>query len=525
MYINEQAPNIVLIVLDTHRLDRIGCYGYDRGTTPNLDAFACDAVLFEHAVAPAQWTIPSHASTFSGEPPTTHMTIQSGDALDPRFKTLADRLRERGYRTTAFCNNPLVGVLKNGFKRGFDVFYNYSGAIPSVPARQARRVVSPLFKLWERYTQLMRRVSYPVQNLFASSTRIFMAALNPLWVPIWTRLARWKGNTPRSLHDAGRFIREEMDGREAHFVFINLMQTHLPFRPPERFVRHFAPQVIDDHTARDFMRTFNRRAADWITPLEQPFSEIEARTLSDMYDAEVAYQDDLCAELFETLDRPARRADTAVIIVSDHGEMLGEHGRMGHAFGVCQELIHVPLLIRLAGQKAGRRIDGPVSTTRLFHTMLDLAEVETYATHYSPAVDVRSQSLICEMRDPSRPQAAVISEAYAPDFALSSMLRHKPGLIERLNSRATNRAIYEDRFKLVQVEGDGEQLYDLDADRREQHPLALDDQVERLKRLLAAAEAFVDKAESRRLEGKRQRAANHDDELVQQRLRGLGYID
>ncbi len=525
MYINEQAPNIVLIVLDTHRLDRIGCYGYDRGATPNLDAFAHETVLFERAVAPAQWTIPSHASMFSGEPPTTHMTIQSGDALDPRFKTLADRLRERGYRTTAFCNNPLVGVLNNGFKRGFDVFYNYSGAIPSVPARQARRVVSPLFKLWERYTQLMRRVSYPVQNLFASSTRIFMAALNPIWVPIWTRLARWKGNTPRSIHDATRFIREEMDDREAQFVFINLMQTHLPFDPPERFVRRFAAPVIDNHAARDFMNAFNRRAADWITPLERPFSEIEARTLSDMYDAEVAYQDGLCAELFEALDHPARRADTAVIVVSDHGEMLGEHGLMGHAFGVCQELIHVPLLIRFAGQKAGRRVDTPVSATRIFQTALDLAGIETYATHYSAEVDVRSQSLIREARDLGRPQATVISEAYAPDFALSSMRKHKPGLIERLGSRATLRAVYEDRFKLVQVEGIGEQVYDLDADRQEHYPLSLDEQAERLARLLAVAEAFVDKAESRRLEGKRQRAVNHDDELVQQRLRGLGYMD
>ncbi|MBN1934294.1 MAG: sulfatase-like hydrolase/transferase, partial [Anaerolineae bacterium] len=209
MHTTDQTCNIVLIVLDTHRLDRIGCYGYNRGTTPSLDAFARETILFERAVAPAQWTIPSHASMFSGEPPTTHMTIQSSDALDPRFKTLADRLRERGYRTTAFCNNPLVGVLNNGFKRGFDMFYNYSGAIPSVPARSARRAITPLFKLWERYTQLMRRVSYPVQNLFASSTQIFMAALNPLWVPIWTRLARWKGNTPRSIHDATRFIREQ----------------------------------------------------------------------------------------------------------------------------------------------------------------------------------------------------------------------------------------------------------------------------------------------------------------------------
>jgi uncharacterized sulfatase len=123
-------PNIVFIVLDTQRRDRLGCYGYRRQTSPNLDAFAREATLFEQAISPAQWTIPAHASFFSGEFPSTHMTIHGSDGLDPRYETLAEQLRADGYRAVGFCNNPLVGVLDNGFRRGFDAFHNYGGRYP-----------------------------------------------------------------------------------------------------------------------------------------------------------------------------------------------------------------------------------------------------------------------------------------------------------------------------------------------------------------------------------------------------------
>ena len=106
-----RSPDIVFIVLDTHRLDRLGCYGYKRNTSPNIDAFAQEARVFDSAISPAQWTIPVHASWFSGETPSTHMTVQSGDILDTRYRTLAERMRDRGYRTVGFCNNPLVGVV------------------------------------------------------------------------------------------------------------------------------------------------------------------------------------------------------------------------------------------------------------------------------------------------------------------------------------------------------------------------------------------------------------------------------
>jgi len=151
------APqNVVFIVLDTHRFDRLGMYGYHRGTSPNLDEFARSAAVFERAIAPAQWTIPSHASMFTGLPPGTHLTTQANSVLDERFLTFAELLADAGYETTAFCNNPLVGVVQNNLKRGFQNFYNYSGATPNIPGDFPDSSIFPFVRIIDHMAAFIR---------------------------------------------------------------------------------------------------------------------------------------------------------------------------------------------------------------------------------------------------------------------------------------------------------------------------------------------------------------------------------
>ncbi|MFQ5437188.1 MAG: sulfatase-like hydrolase/transferase, partial [Anaerolineae bacterium] len=109
-------PDIIFVVLDTQRADRLGCYGRQKAITPNIDQFAQKGTLFTQAVSPAQWTIPSHASFFTGLYPTVHQVTQSDHSLSPELPHLAETLRDSGYQTVGFCNNPLVGILNNGFK-------------------------------------------------------------------------------------------------------------------------------------------------------------------------------------------------------------------------------------------------------------------------------------------------------------------------------------------------------------------------------------------------------------------------
>ena len=151
-------PDVLLVVLDTLRADRLSCYGYPRNTSSFLDEFAAESVLYERAISPAQWTIPSHASIFTGEYPTTHMTTQIYDKHSDRQPTLAEVLGGAGYHTVGFCNNPLLGVVENGLDRGFEEMYNYGGAIPIRPTigDSRPRVVS---RASQRLARVMGRLT------------------------------------------------------------------------------------------------------------------------------------------------------------------------------------------------------------------------------------------------------------------------------------------------------------------------------------------------------------------------------
>ncbi len=520
--ITHQKKNLILVVLDTHRYDRLGSYGYDKPTSPNLDSFASECLFFERAIAPGQWTIPSHASMFSGEVPAVHKTLQADDALPRELKTLARRLSEQGIHTTGFCNNPLVGVLQNGFKRGFDNFYNYCGVVPSTPQKRKDDVWKPLRALWSKYTQLLRRLSYPIQNTFASPNEFFLAALRPFFVPIWTRAGNFKGMTDRSIREAAAFIEGiERQKQGSHFVFLNLMETHLPYAPPERFVKQFVPYFHETPEAQHFMHDFNRKALQWLIPLIEPFNEVESATLSDMYDAEVAYQDYLLEQVIEAVDTDYHRDNTMVIFLADHGEMLGEHGYMGHGFGVYEELIRVPLFMRVPGIENVMHVDKRVSLTQVFYSVLDYFGFDSLKMPYADEVDVQSQSLLRFKDNDDTLQPRLITEAYAPENALQIMKKHSPELIGRFNADRTQRAVYHDDEKMISVEGLSRMLYNLAGDPSEEKPY-LDHK--RIDELVKSLDSYLELASSRRICSGNQKISIKDD-IIRQRLRDLGYLE
>ena len=236
--------------------------------------------------------------------------------------------------------------------------------------------------------------------------------------------------TARSIEETARFmekIEKTRDGEQ--FVFLNLMETHLPYSPPAEFIKKFVPYYYETPEAEQFMRGFNRKAMQWLIPLVKPFDDLERATLSDMYDAEVAYQDHLLDRLIATLDTDYHRENTMVIFLADHGEMLGEHGFMGHGFGVYEELIHVPLFIRVPSVVAGKRIENRVSITQVFYTILDYFGFKTLSMPYADEIDVGSKSLL-KMKAIGRSSApTVISEAHAPENAIKIMNNHAKELI------------------------------------------------------------------------------------------------
>jgi len=518
---NNRYKNVILVVLDTHRFDRLGSYGYNKPTSPNLDSFASECLFFEQAIAPGQWTIPSHASMFTGEVPAVHGTLQADDALPREFQTLASRLSERGIHATGFCNNPLVGVLQNGFKRGFDHFYNYCGVVPSTPQKAKDDLWKPLRKVWSKYTQLLRRLSYPIQNTFASPNEFFLAALKPFFVPVWTRAGNFKGMTARSIEETTSFINsiEKIGGSQ--FVFLNLMETHLPYSPPEKYVREFLPYFYETPEAQHFMRDFNRKALQWLIPLIEPFNEIESTTLSDMYDAEVAYQDHLLGQMIAALNSNYHRDNSLVIFLADHGEMLGEHGFMGHGFGVHEELIRVPLFMRVPGIEDGNHVAKRVSLTQVFYTILDYFGFDAVTMPYADEVDVHCQSLLRVKDRDDCISLCLVSEAYTPENALQIMKKHVPELIDRFSAEHTYRAVYQDDVKMIAIEDVSRILYNLAGDPSGEKPYQDPQRIEVLAKTL---ESYLELASSRRKSSAKRKISLKDD-IIQQRLRDLGYLE
>ncbi len=529
-----KKPDIVFIVLDTQRADRIGAYGYKPDLTPNLDRFADQSVLFEQAISPAQWTIPSHASLFSGLYPTAHQVLQSAHTLSPEIPHLAEVLSDVGYQTVGFCNNPLVGILNNGFKRGFQTFYNYGGAFPSLP-QTASHWPAPVAQITEWYTQFLRRISYPVQNFFGRSDLAFRLSLNSWTTPLWSKMANFKGQNARSVRDVSQFLqeREKQEAERPLFLFLNLMETHLPFWPPGDVVDRVLPYFRHSKEARDIMRAWNREAYRWAAPLEEPLGELESRVLNDMYDAEVAYQDDYLGELFDVLNGRAQHTDTLTIIVADHGDGLGDHQYFGHAFVAYQELVHVPLIMQWPRRLSpGQRLTTPVSTRRIFHTILDAAGHLPEKANLDP-VRVHSLTLLNTVNGRDPEQDAAYSEIYPPLNFVQAIESRQPHLLAPFRClsqrRAVVQAVGETTLKLVQVDDTPDELFNLLAD-----PLELADVMDEQVMETAVLNEAIDRLA---INLERQRAAfatgSPDssggeivlDEQLRQQLRALGYLE
>lgn len=292
-----EGPDIVVIVLDTVRADRMGLYGYDRATTPRIDAWAAGARVYDRMQSDGAWTLPSHASLFTGKPVIAHGadgTPLGSDLAAPlaeRSETVARSLRDAGYRTAGIAANR--GFLHRmwGLSQGFD--------------------------LW-----LCEQLRLDANQLpYISGDRITAMAMALLERP-----------------------------REAPlFLFLNYMDAHAPWVPRRGYVRD--PAAIQRHLLP------YRSGWDTVTTrlLAQGTEAPEAqRAWSEAYDSELRFLDEQVGVLLEALPGLGIGDEDYVFILSDHGEYLGEHALVEHSKDVYEEVLHVPLLIKGPGYTPGR---------------------------------------------------------------------------------------------------------------------------------------------------------------------------
>lgn len=326
-----QGPDIVLIVLDTVRADHLKRYGYERNTMPALEEWAEQAMVAHRAVSPAGWTGPAHASILSGRPVSGHGVHYS--AQESVFATravegvdwLPGRLADAGYYRLAVTANPL--------------------ALSRETAADFSRVLSPYRKEWQDSTVggLVDHFSPFMQNI--------------------SEAIRWRIPYLDAEQITDIAMRAVPDGDAPLFLFINFLDAHSPYNPPARALRQ-----LEIETGHLFGRYRSHR--ELITIWDSlPIGK--SRHLIDLYDGELRGMDAHVWRLLQFIDQRLG-TDTVVIVTSDHGEELGEAGRVGHEYGLAQALLHVPLFVRAPGIPAGG-VNEIISLRNLYNFIVSLS--------------------------------------------------------------------------------------------------------------------------------------------------------
>ena len=306
-------PNIVLIVMDTVRAANCSGWGYGRQTSAHLDAFMGGATQYRRAYATSSWTLPSHASMFTGLHPCDHEVhafkrrSSAGTesiyepALSDVVKTLAEELKERDYATAGFVAN--TAYLRRGFKldQGFD--------------------------------------TYHVKRL--AGVDVAKPALS--------------------------WMKEVMS--KPFFLFLNFMDAHRPYNT--EYVRGVMEGSVSED--RELIGSFFRA----VMPSGQPLDRGLQGEVTRQYDMGIANADRAVGLVVERLQYLGLFDNTLIIITSDHGEFLGEHDLVEHSKDLYEEALHVPLAVKQPSQRERHLVREAVSIAQIHPTVLAAVGVDS----------------------------------------------------------------------------------------------------------------------------------------------------
>lgn len=359
-----KRPNIIFILIDTLRADRMGLYGYQRNTTPAIDAIADEAAIFDNAIAPAPWTQPSMASIFCSRFPSVHKVTNFMLAYNMRwgkakrmsvfgdsFVTIAEMLGKQGYDTAGFVGNFLVSKYY-GFGQGFDFYSD---------------------------------MNYRNQPQGATSGDV----LN-------RHLLQWLGRR---------------ESQKPLFLYIHYMDAHGPYYARPEFYQPFFKQVAQMQNKRKLSAPEKGRlgylATGKAAPIIARYKELTdyQEFWSAFYDAGVREQDQHISDLIVGLKNMDLWDDSYIALAADHGEELSEHGLWSHGKTLYQTELHVPFILRWPGRLSSKRIVPTVQLIDLMPTLIEQLQLE-------PVSGMQGRSLAADIagKDSGKP-VSTFSEA------------------------------------------------------------------------------------------------------------------
>jgi arylsulfatase A-like enzyme len=395
---DHKVRHVILVTIDTLRADALSGYGSTRISTPNIDGLAKDGTLFKNAYSAAPWTLPSFSSMMTGVSPTVHKTFAIDSVLPEKFKTLAEYLRDSGYYTAAIGDNFFLHPEFN-MDQGF-IEYNF------YPRRQM---------VVDSFGATLIKNTFPrAMNPYASTGELTDMAID------------WIGKNRDS----------------DFFLWVHYYDPHLPYTPPREY--------ISKDAVPDGFIGYKLESASAVRDGHFAPNASQRKWIKELYDAEVRYVDANVGRLLDAFKENSLYKSSLIILTSDHGEEFWEHGGFEHGHTLYNELIHVPLIVKLPGRHTEKIVEQEVTTQSLMPTVLDIVRIPNES---APATADSLAPLLNE--SPS---------SYADEPLVSTGLlyyENREGVIFGGN-------------KYIQslVTGRGE-LYDLRADPGELNPLAL----------------------------------------------------
>lgn len=494
---SSQPPfkNVVLIVADALRYDKLGINGADLHT-PNIDAFAAEYTNFDSAFACSNVTDVSVSTIMSGKYPLEHGVLNQGSDVTDKEKQyaegtifLAERLSENGFRTVG-----VEPILERWHRNGFDTYLperstddeHYTGQHPFVDFTTSIGEV-----VFNAAPEALRRRIYPLVRGFTDPKGVYEYD------------AEWVTNNALEEFDSSA---------ENSFYFLHYWDTHTPYDPPEEYIDDVTNRIEYDKTPLDQkIAEFGVEEGISEETLKQKIRDKYPETIADIvarYDASVEYLDEWVGTLLDGLRERGQLDDTLVILTSDHGESLTEHGILFDHHGLYDQTIHVPLIMG-GGQVPEREITGLVQHYDIVPTILNGLGMEA-----DPMIGGSLLKVLHGQEDPGPPYQYAFAEEHHTQ---------------------ENRAIRTENHKLIKVIGnqvcrycdikhsDGDQLFVLKEDPEEtQNRLQTpSEEAREIKEELETA--FTEWEEKLQEPDRNEGEGSYTEESLNDRLEALGY--
>jgi arylsulfatase A-like enzyme len=462
-----RSPNVIVIVLDAGRFDYLSCYGFPEKITPNIDKLAERGILFENATTVAPWTVPSHASMFTGLYPNQHLANWDTLRIKEGIPTIFDILRSKGYRVASFVANDTLIYPCQLFGKEADIYglsrygrgKDASGFMDGFSAEDSNcDRITDFFLQW-----LKKDVKGP-----------FVLYFNYYDL--------------HSKYDARQPYRSKYISSEDEIVLAKI---------GDRFNLHF--------------REMNR---------EVVVTKDQIRALRNLYKAKMAMIDENIGKVVDALDKNSLLEDTIIIITSDHGDTLGDHTypSFHHQFSIYNALTRIPLIIYSEKfTPLAKRVSVPlIQNIDIFLTILDLCGIDkSLWLKSSPAVSL-SRYIFEDSEEKPREWAIAMYEA-PKRFVDWNKQKVNPAYIRKLL------AIQNEKYKLIFSDDGKIELYDIVRDPKEQR--ALQSRNPRMcKEFKDKFYEIIAKYGGITQEYAVSRYTAEEKERIEEKLRSLGYI-